>query len=255
MYDYRNALVSAPIAALAFVALSAGSASATTFSERDVVYNIDVSGGLNSAVTQYDNVVTLPVGGTNSIGGSLSLRTGATGVYITTAGGVATTFSPPALGTPLIFGDITNDGTGGTFNFGYKTANGPDFTTSWTKSEVMFGHNVLHFSGGGTGFLDTGGIFVDNIFITGDWSGLGTNAGNHTGLTFASGYSVINDFIYDPMHNWTLLTISNGSYAGINPGIDFFLVGGAVPEPATWALMLLGFGLVGGTLRRRSAIA
>jgi len=26
---------------------------------------------------------------------------------------------------------------------------------------------------------------------------------------------------------------------------------GAVPEPATWALMLVGFGLVGGSLRAR----
>ncbi|MBI1200442.1 MAG: PEP-CTERM sorting domain-containing protein [Phenylobacterium sp.] len=29
---------------------------------------------------------------------------------------------------------------------------------------------------------------------------------------------------------------------------------GAVPEPATWAVMILGFGLAGGTLRRRRAI-
>ncbi|MBI1199428.1 MAG: PEP-CTERM sorting domain-containing protein [Phenylobacterium sp.] len=30
---------------------------------------------------------------------------------------------------------------------------------------------------------------------------------------------------------------------------------GAVPEPATWALMIAGFGLAGGALRRRGAIA
>ena len=29
---------------------------------------------------------------------------------------------------------------------------------------------------------------------------------------------------------------------------------GAVPEPATWATMLFGFGLVGGMLRRRRSI-
>ncbi|MDE2619485.1 MAG: PEPxxWA-CTERM sorting domain-containing protein, partial [Sphingomonadales bacterium] len=29
----------------------------------------------------------------------------------------------------------------------------------------------------------------------------------------------------------------------------------AVPEPATWALMMAGFGLVGAALRRRKAIA
>lgn len=30
-------------------------------------------------------------------------------------------------------------------------------------------------------------------------------------------------------------------------------IGGAVPEPATWALLILGFGAVGGALRRRTA--
>jgi hypothetical protein len=30
---------------------------------------------------------------------------------------------------------------------------------------------------------------------------------------------------------------------------------GAVPEPATWALMILGFGAVGGAMRRRQAVA
>ncbi len=34
-----------------------------------------------------------------------------------------------------------------------------------------------------------------------------------------------------------------------------FLSLDAVPEPATWALMIVGFGLVGTTLRRRAAIA
>lgn len=31
-------------------------------------------------------------------------------------------------------------------------------------------------------------------------------------------------------------------------------ISGAVPEPATWALFILGFGLVGGAMRRRSAM-
>ena len=36
--------------------------------------------------------------------------------------------------------------------------------------------------------------------------------------------------------------------------ISFWTVGGgAVPEPAAWALMILGFGAVGATLRRRTA--
>ena len=47
----------------------------------------------------------------------------------------------------------------------------------------------------------------------------------------------------------------------LSPQPDFFVMdnvtynGGAVPEPATWALMLGGFGLAGVTLRRRRAVA
>jgi len=46
---------------------------------------------------------------------------------------------------------------------------------------------------------------------------------------------------------------------GFNGGIDnltFEVTSrGAVPEPASWALMIAGFGMVGGTLRRRKAVA
>lgn len=37
--------------------------------------------------------------------------------------------------------------------------------------------------------------------------------------------------------------------------INFSTSGGAVPEPASWALMIGGFGLAGGALRRRRALA
>lgn len=45
-----------------------------------------------------------------------------------------------------------------------------------------------------------------------------------------------------------------GSIAGISATIDFTPdVTGAVPEPATWAMMILGFGMIGVSLRGRSA--
>jgi hypothetical protein len=38
-------------------------------------------------------------------------------------------------------------------------------------------------------------------------------------------------------------------------GVNYaFAVSGAVPEPATWALMILGFGAVGGAMRRRQTV-
>lgn len=43
-----------------------------------------------------------------------------------------------------------------------------------------------------------------------------------------------------------------GNYANDSTGVDFRLTGGGeVPEPATWALLILGFGAVGSALRRR----
>ena len=43
-----------------------------------------------------------------------------------------------------------------------------------------------------------------------------------------------------------------GTYQGISSIVSNPL--GSVPEPATWAMMLVGFGAVGGTMRRRPAV-
>jgi hypothetical protein len=54
--------------------------------------------------------------------------------------------------------------------------------------------------------------------------------------------------------------LNNGSpYAGF-PTAGFWTasfpsLGSAVPEPATWAMMIIGFGMIGGALRRRGAKA
>ena len=42
----------------------------------------------------------------------------------------------------------------------------------------------------------------------------------------------------------------NGNY-----DITFSTLGGGVPEPASWALMLVGFGGLGMAMRRRRAVA
>jgi hypothetical protein len=246
------------LALAAALALGVTAASAQVFSQRATTYFLDTSAGLSNTSTNYDNVITLPGGGNDSIGGTLSLRTGFTDLTFSTTGSVGTTYTVPPPGTPSLVGNVTNGGDGGTFGFNYNTANGPDFTTSWTKSEVLGGHDVLHFSGGGTNFLDLGGTYSLSIFITGDWSTLGLSAGDHVGFTHDPDFGVINNFVYNPTFDWTLLTLSTGSFTGANPTVDFFLVGDAIPgapEPAAWALMLLGFGGLGGALRarRRSA--
>jgi len=44
----------------------------------------------------------------------------------------------------------------------------------------------------------------------------------------------------------------NGSYSNDSTGFNFTLTRAAVPEPGTWALMILGFGGAGAMLRRRA---
>lgn len=55
-------------------------------------------------------------------------------------------------------------------------------------------------------------------------------------------------------HDNLYRTASLGYYKGaVSSGFSFKITESAVPEPATWALMVSGFGLAGATLRRRRA--
>lgn len=45
------------------------------------------------------------------------------------------------------------------------------------------------------------------------------------------------------------------AYSGVQTIASVARVVGSVPEPATWVMMLLGFGLIGGTMRHRRAAA
>ena len=79
-------------------------------------------------------------------------------------------------------------------------------------------------------------------------AGLDTNVTSDAGATNLAGgllfdFAGDNSFSYGPETGFTA-----------QPMIEF-LGGGAVPEPATWALMIGGFGLAGAALRRRTLVA
>jgi hypothetical protein len=79
-----------------------------------------------------------------------------------------------------------------------------------------------------------------------------------TGTAPLGGYNSF--FNADNSTSVTARAYSNneGGFAGTSGALvtTFSTVAGGVPEPASWALMIVGFGLVGGSLRqRRSAIA
>jgi hypothetical protein len=245
--------------------MGAVEARAAIFTDRDSVYSITFSGGLDTASTQYDVTTTLPAGGSDSLGGSLGFKSGFQNFVISTTGTVTTTYTTPSMGSTSMVGDILNGGGGGTFHFGYSTENGPDFSTSWTISAVANGRHVLAFGGigsqgfggCGTGLLDTGGIFTCEVFIQGDHPA-GMGAGDAYVTNLSAGYGIVDNFVYNSALNATILSVSTGDYQGVGPDLGVNIVGAAVPEPMTWATVLVGFGGLGLLLRssrRRRAVA
>lgn len=108
-------------------------------------------------------------------------------------------------------------------------------------------------------FAVDAGILTDVLYKTGTmtWT-----------LADVTSYSfILND---SDLTNFDL-RFSSGNYvisnntAQVNDGANYMFCNGcvsfapsaisAVPEPATWALMILGFGAVGGAMRRRQQVA
>ncbi|QDZ07852.1 PEP-CTERM sorting domain-containing protein [Sphingomonas panacisoli] len=110
----------------------------------------------------------------------------------------------------------------------------------------------LFASSGSTGytFADTpfsgltGGSTDTNNLLTFNYTGLGAGIYNNT-LTFSgrSQYAGLNDFALTPITITVRATVTGTG--PVDPG--------AVPEPATWTMMILGLGLIGGSMRRRTA--
>lgn len=55
--------------------------------------------------------------------------------------------------------------------------------------------------------------------------------------------------------NYFLTSRPTWTFRRTSSSINFTLTGAAVPEPASWAVMIAGFGMIGAAARRRRAIA
>ena len=69
-------------------------------------------------------------------------------------------------------------------------------------------------------------------------------------LNFGNGGQLL-AHLDDAVFNHGFLGLDEGSYDGANIHATFTLMSAAVPEPATWAMMILGMGMVGAGLRLR----
>jgi PEP-CTERM motif len=114
--------------------------------------------------------------------------------------------------------------------------------------------------------VDPGLGLVGSVFTGGQWGGTGITLVNG-GVTAANVEFNFNDDVGNgfqlrlngsevPGANWlfwnggTSPVVGTGNTAGLD-GVTFGDTGG-VPEPASWALMITGFGLVGAAMRRRN---
>ncbi len=78
-----------------------------------------------------------------------------------------------------------------------------------------------------------------------------SGAGVGVGTSFVS--TLIAPFTYNLQFNPSTASYSTFFFTGNNDTRDGYRINSittAIPEPATWAMMLLGFGLIGSTLRR-----
>ncbi len=181
---------------------------------------------------------------------------------------------PKAIPGPGFQGWQGSPAFNGGFNVALAAGDVFDFTVDFLGAQTLTVANLsfiwaFSFSSGapsavtGTGqfsFLDANG----NAFLTSNVK-TDTEASVHFGQFFGSG-----DFTSGLPGS---LTFSGVRYVGTldaygdssvisrdyaNPALyltaDSALVGGAVPEPASWALMIAGFGAVGAAARRRTKV-
>lgn len=133
------------------------------------------------------------------------------------------------------------------WDFDYRIAASATPGQSFLQYDIVGGHHVLRFNGGGAGLLEVGGSFFSRVVINGNWS----NPDSHSSALYNPAFTLTDDFAYDAIADVTIYRVETTSYNGSNPGISFYLIGAPVPEPATWALLFAGFGAI--AWRRRIA--
>jgi hypothetical protein len=183
------------------------------------------------------------------------------GLVVTTILASSVTALPAAAATTMTFNNlpegkssvatytengITMLGAGGTIGTSGRAVIGPGFPFGQTFSLTA-----------SSGIFTPLSIDVEKLnYGTGVFVG-GYNNGAETGQINALDFNSPNSFTLDLRQ---LGAVDNVSITAYNTQgfFDNFVIAeslsGAVPEPASWVMMLLGFGLVGFAIRRRSNV-
>lgn len=107
------------------------------------------------------------------------------------------------------------------------------------------------FGGNSVPFTLPNGVTFDTISITSFFNfGMSAVPNPSIALLRDPGSAARNLFDYSASNNSRPFEFGQASAS--NPIIRFTPVSVAVPEPATWSMLIIGFGLVGGAMRRRA---
>ncbi|MCY7279726.1 MAG: cistern family PEP-CTERM protein [Sphingomonas bacterium] len=198
-----------------------------------------------------------------------TIEAGSTSVL--TAGGVGTTLTFNGQTDGLVHSGLTSSlnlslltQVGNVFTFGYQLFNtstnpmtsarvtgfGFDLTPNNTAASILTG---TVFDQADSGSISNG-MNVEVCITTHNCSGggghgvtIGQNTSGSFALTFAG--SPANVTLTDFIVRYQSLAGAGNAGSGVGISVN------AVPEPATWAMMLLGFGAVGVAMRRRRRVA
>ena len=140
----------------------------------------------------------------------------------------------------------------------------PTSAAAYRDGSAVFGNMIVANRGDQTGPYDLYTIPGGNGALTLTQAAFINPAINGQNLFGSNGiaFNGVNFYTSDEQAHRVSKWDSNGafiSFAALDPGSRYEnwtfaaqdIVGGAVPEPATWAMMLVGFGFIGATMRRK----
>jgi hypothetical protein len=198
--------------------------------------------------------------------GAATASQAAVGTFDFTEGGAAAGFSPASS-----YGTVTVTENGGGLDFSFTP------TSPYRIHDGNDNHNAFAFDMDGVAGVVISNITAGFVALTGVSSppfgsyGLGLDCTTSCGPGYAGGFAGPLNFRVTAGSALTLASLTFNTVGGKNVYFTSDLVasdgdtgnvgatltggGGGVPEPATWGLMILGFGGVGATIRRRRQVA
>lgn len=160
------------------------------------------------------------------------------------------------LGGSCADGSLWRDDLGGVFFSSNATGSDPAFTDEWDAfSDPSYS---LAFAGGTGLSLEMRIAGIGDVGRSYDVLVNGTSVGMIPENTGPNGFQEVLTYTFD-LADGSLLTNNNiviSVSGGDGYSVDYVsLLGapGGIPEPTTWAMMIFGFGLIGGSMRRRKS--